>query len=130
MYEEDADYISNLRLQKLLHYAQGCFLAVMGSPLFSDDIVAWKHGPVVESVYNQYCSNGSYGIVFEDEFDPLPFSEEENRLLIQVYDLFGQYSAWKLRDMTRKEAPWLSTPPNEVIKISLIEDYFNREYVE
>ena len=42
--EAGGEYISNLKLQKLLYYAQGCFLAVTGKPLFSDPIVAWQHG--------------------------------------------------------------------------------------
>ena len=52
--EEGGEYISNLKLQKLLYYAQGSFLAVTDSPLFDDPIVAWQHGPVVESVYHEY----------------------------------------------------------------------------
>ena len=38
MDQEDADLISNLKLQKLLYYAQGCFLAIKGIPL-----IAKKH---------------------------------------------------------------------------------------
>ena len=39
--------ISNLKLQKLLYYAQGHYLARTGVPLFDDVIQAWAHGPVV-----------------------------------------------------------------------------------
>lgn len=31
--EEDADLIPNLKLQKLLYYAQGCYLALKKDPL-------------------------------------------------------------------------------------------------
>jgi uncharacterized phage-associated protein len=41
------DVISNLKLQKLLYYAQGFYLAIYGKALFEEDIVAWEHGPVV-----------------------------------------------------------------------------------
>lgn len=54
MYSDGADYISNLKLQKLLYYAQGTFLAITNSPLFGDAIEAWMHGPVVPSVYHAY----------------------------------------------------------------------------
>lgn len=47
MEEYDAEYISNLKLQKLLYYAQGCYLALRDKSLFCDNILAWKHGPVV-----------------------------------------------------------------------------------
>ena len=53
--DDDAgDIISNLKLQKLLYYAQGVTLALTGKPLFSDPIEAWQHGPVVPSVYRLY----------------------------------------------------------------------------
>lgn len=127
--EEGGELISNLKLQKLLYYAQGCCLALTGAPLFEDAIVAWQHGPVVESVYHEYKANGSNGIVFEEDFDFSKFSDEENDLLTEVYDTFGQYSAWKLRNMTHEEDPWKNTPQNEVIDPNLIMDYFRREYI-
>lgn len=127
--EEGAEYISNLKLQKLLYYAQGCFLATTGAPLFSDPIVAWQHGPVVEHVYHEYKHNGKNGIVFEDDFDFSMFTPEENALLSEVYDVFGQYSAWKLRNMTHQETPWRDTPQSSVISTDKIKDYFQSEYL-
>lgn len=127
--EESAEYISNMKLQKLLYYAQGCFLAVNDAPLFSDPIVAWQHGPVVESVYHQYKSNGANGIVFEDDFDFCLFSDSENDLLGEVYHTFGQYSAWKLRNMTHSETPWITTPKNSIISQDVIKAYFKQEYL-
>lgn len=46
-----------------------CTLAITDVPLFNDDIYAWKHGPVVESVYHNYKSFGSNGIEFNEPFD-------------------------------------------------------------
>lgn len=129
MNEEGADYISNLKLQKLLYYAQGSFLAVNDSPLFDDDIVAWQHGPVVEAVYHQYKCNGANGIPYEKDFDFSEFTEEENELLSEVYSTFGQYSAWKLRNMTHEETPWQETPKNSVIPKEKIMEYFKQEYL-
>ena len=132
MAEDDrgAERISNLKLQKLLYYAQGTFLAITGEPLFDDDLVAWAHGPVVESVYHEHKANHADGIVFEDDFDGSSFTDEENRLLEEVYNVFGQYSAWKLRNMTHEETPWRTTKPNAVIPKEVIRDYFIKEHVE
>jgi len=47
MSEENGDLISNLKLQKLVYYAQGSSLALWGNPLFSEKIEAWLHGPVI-----------------------------------------------------------------------------------
>lgn len=127
--EEGGEYISNLKLQKLLYYAQGCFLAVTDQPLFNDAIVAWQHGPVVESVYYQYKKNGAEGIPFDADFDFSDFTDDENDLLTQVYNIFGQYSAWKLRNMTHNETPWQETAQNAVIPIEKIKEYFKKEYL-
>lgn len=127
--EDGGEYISNLKLQKLLYYAQGCFLAVTEKPLFDEPIVAWQHGPVVESIYHTYKQNGAAGIRFDEDFDFNTFTKEENELLSEVYDTFGQYSAWKLRNMTHQEAPWLETRQNETISIEKIKRYFQKEYL-
>jgi len=36
--EEEGEKITNLKLQKLLYYAQGYSLAILGRPLFADKI--------------------------------------------------------------------------------------------
>ncbi len=127
--EAGAESISNLKLQKLLYYAQGCCLALYDRPLFGDKIAAWQHGPVVESVYHEYKSNGAHGIVFQKDFDDSIFTPEEKDLLTEVYDTFGQYSAWKLRDMTHDETPWRVTKQNDEIPQEVIKEYFRKEYV-
>ncbi len=57
--QDDEDSISNLKLQKLLYYAQGFSLALTGKPLFNDQIKAWIHGPVVPSVWADYRECGA-----------------------------------------------------------------------
>lgn len=128
MENEDTDDISNLKLQKLLYYAQGCFLAIKNEPLFSDDIVAWAHGPVVEEVYHTFKDFGSGGITQHEE-SSVSDSDTIN-LLVSVYDVFGKYSAWGLRNLTHSESPWLETPRNEIISLNLISDYFKSHYIE
>lgn len=128
--------ISNLKLQKLLYYAQGVYLAITNKPLFSDEIVAWQHGPVVADVYYEFCVNGSnvidYSPVKEDKdiIEKIENDENARDTLEFVSEEFGQYTAWKLRNMTHQEKPWLSTKQNKVIKNDLIRDYFIDEVVE
>src|SRR2546428_134892 len=52
--EPGSGYLTPLHVQKLLYYVQGWSLALRGTPAFSDDIEAWRYGPVVESVYQAY----------------------------------------------------------------------------
>lgn len=127
---EGADMISNLKLQKLLYYAQGCTLAITDEPLFNDDIYAWKHGPVVESVYHNYKSFGSNGIEFNEPFDFKSICTKISDILESVYQTFGQFSAWKLRNMTHEETPWKNTVQGCVIDKDLIKLFFKENYIE
>lgn len=127
--DEDADYISNLKLQKLLYYAQGSYLALTGKRLFKEDLYAWEHGPVVPEVYREYKINGSRGIEYtKGDYDG-SVTEEDESILKQVYEIFGAYSAWGLRDKTHNEAPWKETDINKVIDTELIKNYFLENYV-
>jgi len=123
---EDTDLISNLKLQKLLYYAQGCYLAAYDKKLFDEDIVAWRHGPVIESIYRYFKEYGSKGI---DKYDTVTIDSDTSSLLEDVYKVFGKYSAWGLRQMTHEETPWKSTKINDVIDTDIIKDYFKENYV-
>lgn len=127
--DEDAEMISPLKLQKLLYYAQGTYLGIKGEKLFDDPILAWKHGPVVESIYHRYKNYGYHGIPAEDIAVP-DIDKETQSILQSVYETFGQFSAWKLRDMTHDETPWQNTPQGSVMDTDMIKDYFVENYIE
>ena len=98
-------------------------------PLFSDNIEAWQYGPVVESVYQKYKDNGADGIkIFESPTEN--FSEREEKTLQFTQEAFGQFSAWKLANMTHEESPWQDTKINGVIPLNKIKKYFEEHYVE
>lgn len=131
--EEDngADGISNLKIQKLLYYAQGCTLAITNAPLFDDPIVAWKHGPVVESTYHEFkqFESGSIDLAKLSDSTVIEFSDTISAILENVYQMFGQFSAWKLRNMTHEETPWMTTEKNAVIDIEKIKQFFLNNYI-
>jgi uncharacterized phage-associated protein len=104
---EDA-HLSNLKLQKLLYYAQGHHLAGHRRPLFHDDIQAWSHGPVVPDVYHTFKEFRSDPIRLpeDDAFDWDDVDTETTQFLIKVWNTYGGVAAWKLRNMTHAEPPW------------------------
>jgi uncharacterized phage-associated protein len=122
--EESGDNISNLKLQKLVYYAQGFHLALYGSPLFQEPIEAWAHGPVVRSLYRKYKDFGAGAIPKPDSFDPSKFSPIVQDLLDEVAKVYGQFSPLRLREMTHAERPWQETPENGTIAHVSMRDYF------
>jgi uncharacterized phage-associated protein len=125
-YEEPA-YLTNLHIQKFLYYAQGFHLAMhSGDPLFSEPIIARQHGPVVPEVYEIYRVHGKSPIEVPGSTDPQDYAPEVRELLESVYKVYGQFSAWKLSDMTHVEPPWKQTPLGQEISRQLLREFFER----
>ena len=104
------DTLSNLKLQKMLYYAQGHFLAIYHKPLFDDRIEAWDHGPVVRDVYNTFKKYQSNSVSFEEiedfETDFISENKEALELLQFIFAKYGSMVAWELREKTHAESPW------------------------
>jgi len=132
--EDEGDFISNLKLQKLLYYAQGIHLAMFNEPLFDEPIEAWAHGPVVRKVYDEYAGYGANPIPRPSELNLKMLNKNMRNFLNEVYSVFGQYDAWKLREMTHDEPPWKDTykegqGQNEPISHVMMKNYFH-QFVE
>lgn len=127
--DTDADLITNLRLQKLLYYAQGMVLARLGHPLFDEELIAWQHGPVVKEVNSIYKKYRPEGIEYQGDYDR-SIDPETEAVLKEVYDKFARYSAWGLRQKARSEAPWKETARNAAIPLEAIQAYFKEHYAD
>lgn len=101
--------LTNLKLQKLLYFAQAKHLKVDGEPLFSDDIEAWKYGPVVRDVYNWLKDCGGY-VISEFDVDTSVangIEEADKQFLDEFWREYDDYSAWGLVEKTHKSgSPW------------------------
>ena len=122
---ETDEPISNLKILKLCYYAQGFALAILRRPLFFEDIEHWQHGPVVRSLWQNYHSFGSGPIPPpQDALNLTLYDSETKSLLDKVYHLYGQFSAWELRNKTHSEPPWINTPDGCPITHHALRGYF------
>ncbi|MGD0621470.1 MAG: type II TA system antitoxin MqsA family protein [Thermacetogeniaceae bacterium] len=104
---ESGSCITNLKLQKMVFYAQGWFMAFYNAPLFESDLQAWVHGPVSYSIWSKYQDYGYKSISIErTSFDIPIFDSKQIELLDYVYDVYGDYDAKVLERMTHKDRPW------------------------
>ncbi len=101
--DPEGEPMTPMRLQKLLYYCQGWFLAWYGKPLFPDRIEAWEHGPVVPSVRSNEWARGNGPI--PDQGEP-EVPEAIREAVEQVWREFGEFSAAGLRHRTHQEPPW------------------------
>jgi uncharacterized phage-associated protein len=131
--EDAGDLISNLKLQKLVYYAQGFHLALYDKPLFKEEIQAWTHGPVIPDLYYAYKEYGSNAIPRPNDVDFSIYDDRTKELLDEVYEVHGQFSAWKLRNMTHEELPWKTIYSNSgsgsVIPVPLLQSFFKTQLV-
>ncbi len=97
------EYMTNLKLQKLLYFAQGFSFAINNRPLFKEELQAWQHGPVVPSIYCIYKVCKAEPI---EDVNPVEIDEETSVLLELVYKHFGIYSASKLRNISHEQMPY------------------------
>lgn len=138
--------ISQLKLLKLVYIGYGWVLALIAEKLFEEPILAWPHGPVVRSLYDEFKHNGKEPIKdFSIEFDleslkvkepRIPSSDEDVSLILDyVWKVYSPYSAWALRNKTHEDnTPWSQTfdrgRRDTVIPDELIQDHFQRKISE
>lgn len=100
--------VSNLQLQKILYYIQLNFFKDFDKCAFSDDIQAWRHGPVVKEVYYKYNIFGRHKIIPQVKHSKSNlFLTKHRNLIDQVTDACIQLNSWQLAERACKNGgPW------------------------
>jgi uncharacterized phage-associated protein len=96
--------LTNLKLQKLLYYCQAWYLALEDVSLFSEDIEAWIHGPVVPRVF------GTFKEYRWSVIDRPVNSLTDEAIVRHVNDVlvaYGKFGATDLERLTHSEQPWI-----------------------
>src|SRR5579863_3943147 len=121
--------LTNLKLQKLLYYSQAWQLALADSSLFSEDIEAWIHGPVVPRVF------GAFKDFRWKVIDCDVHSLEDSAVIKHVdavLENYGKYGATELERLTHSEKPWIyarrglapDEPSRSVISKDLMKSFY------
>lgn len=124
------DCMTNLRVNKLIYFAQAWSLVRRDMPLFSEEIQAWTYGPVVPSVYHAFKDYGRERIQnVHGEYSPDIFSSEELELLIDIAQYYGKFTSPALVDITHSDnSPWqkvFSKTENRIISKGSLKEYFS-----
>lgn len=140
---------THLSLEKLVCFSYADYLCEYSERLFEDKIYAFRHGPVIDSVYDTFKKSGSQYV------RPLEFGKDsavctsvgelaaKSRILFvqdgakkiqsidQTVQKYGRYTAGQMVDIThRNGAPWShvdSSMAYQVISDDLIKAY---HYIE
>lgn len=95
----------NMKLQKLLFFANCISLAKNGKPLFTDPILAFENGCVIESIRQRYKNDYATFKSDSEKYNP-DFSKEEYDVLNLTADIFGDLSAKELSELNHSFDFW------------------------
>lgn len=92
--------IDEMKLHKLLYFAQRESIVQLDTPLFPEKFQAWKYGPVLVPVRHLY----------KDELLDTPLTDETVKKHAEVFEkVFSQYAvkdSWSLSALTHGEYSW------------------------
>lgn len=91
--------IDEMKLHKLLYFAQRESLAITNEPLFLEEFEGWKYGPVCKEIRNSITVDG----VIDYDGD---ISDESKYIINNVILQYGSLASWKLSEMSHKEKSW------------------------
>lgn len=110
--------IGILKLIKLVYLAHGWYLGLNGEPLIREQVEAWKHGPVIRSVYDAFKGYGKRPIKDEAktgiEAKMKTIEEMADKETIQslknIWEFYRDWTPWELSELTHEEgSPWHET---------------------
>lgn len=138
--------LSPMKLQKLVYYAHGWYLALADQPLISERVEAWQYGPVIPALYSQFRRFGNEAIT--EKARELCFrngkiflrspsladcedASDAKQLIARVNEEYGKYSAAQLSNATHKSGtPWQEVYRDGARSIAIpdekIKDYFKK----
>ena len=97
--EQNHCTIDEMKLHKLLYFAQKESMVRYNEPLFNENFEAWKYGPVLKSIRSYYKNH-----LFPDFFEALDNKIEE--IIAYVLEKYGIMSSWALSDISHEEICW------------------------
>lgn len=135
--------MSFLKLMRLMYLSEREFLVRYGERLTGDRMVSMKHGPVLSEIYDLFkisCQSPEWNdwiageSIFElsfkkmDQINPSDtlelfdcLSEAEKQLLDEIYSKYGNWTRWKICDLTHTKdcCPEWTDPNGSELPISL-----------
>lgn len=122
-----------LQAIKLTFLAHGWSFVNLETPLVSEDVYAWKYGPVYPELYQAIKSFGNDPITWipesiREQEAKTELKEREKTLIEVVYDRYKEFSGRDLMNLTHEAGtPWHATwqiSEGGVIGNELIYDFY------
>jgi len=100
--EEYKEKIDEMKLHKLLYFAQRESYIMNNSPLFQEQFLGWKYGPVLRDVRDMYRDNSFKRVV------PNDCVERIKPIIDEVFNRYADRDSWSLSGLTHGELSWMN----------------------
>ena len=94
------------KLQKMCYYAQAWCYALNGYRLMNSDFQAWIHGPVSPALYEKFRRFRYDTIKIKGNVN-IELDKQDEELLEDVWETYGDRTGNALEALTHREAPWI-----------------------
>jgi uncharacterized phage-associated protein len=136
---EEGKPVDQMKVQKLIYFAHGWYLAIAGKPLLNETVEAWRFGPVIPSLYHCLKFSGNLPIsapIEVHEPDSIIADDPDSELqayLSRIWNLYSSFTGIQLSNMTHEEeTPWAriakefnnQIPADKDIDDQIIKQYF------
>lgn len=110
----ECNIITPMKILKLVYISHGWHLGIMDKPLIAEPVVAWKYGPVIPVVYNEFKKYGNTnvddtGFIFNEKMEiivPMP-NKTNLKFLEKIWSVYKNYTGIQLSALTHEEGtPW------------------------
>lgn len=99
-FETKGEKIDEMKLHKMLYFAQRESLIQKNEPLFSETFYGWKYGPVLKEIRNIYRDNSFYSVVNEQVISRI------KTIIDKVFNEYADKDSWSLSRLTHGEIAW------------------------
>ena len=103
--------LTPIQVLKLVYIAHGWVMGYTGKELISHEVVAWRYGPVIPSLYQRFKHFGNQSIdELAEDFDfpyEAQYSGDESDIIGAVWDKYGDMNGMQLSALTHdRGTPW------------------------
>lgn len=121
--------ITNIKLQNLLYFIQGLYLAIYNKSCFEEDIMLCEFGIYIPIVYNEYKIFGNNLIYRVENKDLYNILDNDKKFINMIVDVLSNYSSTYLLNMSMKSLSrkFFSTiNPIRINKYDMKENFINK----
>lgn len=98
--EQENQIIDEMKLHKMLYFAQReCFIQ-MDSPMFADQFEAWRYGPVMVRIRERYQTD-----TLNEDMSSKELETYQN-VFDKVFESYSKEDSWSLSLLTHGETSW------------------------